>query len=289
VSNRLVRLINLTLVSSALCSLTIGYASGQTPLALSFSAPINMLVGEGPAGIVAADLNSDGKLDLVTVNSTGSNVSVLLGDGDGTFQAAVNDPVVTSPFTILAGDFDGDGRTDIAVLNWDFSTSPAISVLLGNGDGTFQAGKVTHVLTSQFPPTGFTAGDFNHDGKLDLALGIAGPQAGAFAVAILPGNGDGTFGAPVDSSLTDQPGSIQSADFNGDGKLDLLVTNISTSFSVLLGNGDGTFQAQLNFSPVMAEFSLIGSAAIADFNHDGRLDVVFCGNSTRDLGTSGQR
>ena len=95
------------------------------------------------------------------------------------------------------------------------------------------------------------------------------------------GNGDGTFGTPVDTTLAAQPGTIQSADFNGDGKLDLLVTNLSTSVSVLLGNGDGTFQAALNSTPVMADFSSIGSAAIADFNHDGRLDVVFCGISTQ--------
>jgi hypothetical protein len=239
-----------------------------------------MLVGQVPYGIVAADLNADDKLDLITVNSVGNNVSVLLGIGDGTFQAAVNYPAITNPTAIITGDFNGDGKVDVAVINLASSTSPSVAILLGNGDGTFQPPTPTQVLGG-LSNAGLIAGDFNHDGKLDLVVPITGPQIGVYSVAVLPGKGDGTFNAPVYTGLSGQPGSIQSADFNGDGKPDLLVTNLSTTVSVLLGNADGTFQAALNSSPVMADFTFIGSAAIADFNHDGRLDVVFCGDSSQ--------
>ena len=138
-TNRLAQAIHRVLGSSFLFLLALGHASGQAPPAVSFSAPIDMLVGEGPAGIVAIDLNSDNKLDLVTVNGTGSNVSVLLGNGDGTFQAAVNFPVFPEPNSIITGDFDGDGRVDVAVFNVLSSSSPAVSILLGNGDGTLSA------------------------------------------------------------------------------------------------------------------------------------------------------
>jgi hypothetical protein len=165
----------------------------------------------------------------------------------------VNYPVVSSPIEVVTGDFNGDGKVDIAVLGRS-SSSTAVSILLGNRNGTFQPQKITPVLTSAALRAGFVAGDFNHDGKLDLATPIEGPQVGVFSVAMLPGNGDGTFGTPIDSGLTTQPSSIQSADFNGDGKLDLLV--FSVGFSVLLGNGDGTFQPPLNSSTAVVTSGL---------------------------------
>jgi hypothetical protein len=279
-TNRLAQVIHRVLGSSLLFFVALGHASGQAPPPVSFSAPVDMLVGQGPVGVVSTDLNSDDKLDLITVNNVGSNVSVLLGNGDGTFQAAVNYPVLPTPTAIVTGDFDGDARVDVAVFNVGSTSSPSVSILLGNGDGTLQPPIRTQILGA-LSSAEFVAGDFNHDGKLDLAVAAMGPQIGLFSVALLQGKGDGTFNAPVYMGLSVQPQSIQSADFNGDGKLDLLVTSFATTtVAVLLGNGDGTFQPPLNSSPVMADFSSIGSAAIADFNHDGRLDVVFCGSSS---------
>jgi len=135
--------------------------------------------------------------------------------------------------TVVA-DFNGDGKPDIAVaiLNQGFE------IPLGNGDGTFQALPPVNLGSNGFYTNSLTVGDFNGDGKADLAVTDEGDQ-----VAILLGNGDGTFQPPVNYTAGSLPSSVTAADFNGDGKLDLVVTNYdSKSVSVLLGNGDGTFQ-----------------------------------------------
>jgi hypothetical protein len=274
--NRLARVIHLSLVSSALCLLALGHAWGQTPPPVSFAAPIDIVPGQGAVALATADLNSDGELDLITVNR-GSTVSVLLGNGDGTFQAAINYSLLPTPSAIVTGDFNGDGRVDVAVFTVASSAPPFISILLGNGDGTLQP-PIRIDISGALSSAEFVVGDFNHDGKLDLAVVVMGPQSGVYSIAVLPGKGDGTFNAPVYTVLTGSPHSIQSADFNGDGKLDLLVSSVG--FSVLLGNGDGTFQPPLNSSTAVDNFGAIFSVAIGDFNRDGRPDAILCVGET---------
>jgi hypothetical protein len=259
----------------------VAQAVGQTPPSVDFVARRDFAVGQSPSGVATpaianADLNSDGKLDLVTASNLSSDVSVLLGNGDGTFQPAVSYAVGASPMLLKIGDFNGDGKLDILVASQSGSKVAivSVSVLLGNGDGTFQPQKVTNIANSNC--LCLAVGDFNGDGKLDLAIPVSVPQLGYSAMAVMLGNGDGTF----QSAITANPGpfptpnQLEATDINGDGKPDLLAGNAGTvgpGIAVLLGNGDGTFQQPKN-TPVATGVTLF---AMADFNGDGKLDVVF--------------
>src|SRR5437879_3689880 len=143
-------------------------------------------VGGLPVAAVAADFNSDGKMDVVVANTFTTTVSVLLGLGDGSFKPQVTYGVVQHPNSVAAGDFNGDGKLDLAV-----GLLQGLAILFGNGDGTFQAAMVT---TNQ--GVGFLCtADLNHDGKLDLIYLASG------GVTVQLGNGDGTFQSPTSSSV----------------------------------------------------------------------------------------
>jgi uncharacterized repeat protein (TIGR01451 family) len=220
------------------------------------------LAGSGPYTEVTADFNADGKLDLAVVNRNANTVSIMLGNGDGTFQGHVDYPVGSGPDSIVVGDFNGDGKLDLAV-SCDVNTN-TVSVLLGNGDGTFQS----HV---DYPvgnlPFSVTTGDFNGDGRLDLAVTNGTDNT----VSILLGNGDGTFQNHVDYPVGIFPTSVAVGDFNNDGQLDLVVTNSADgTASVLLGNGDGTFQQHVDSPAGTNPRSVIPT----DFNGDGKLDLA---------------
>jgi len=245
--------------------------------------PLRVLIGNGdgtfqPAvaydtgtngnanSVVIADVNGDHKPDLVVVNTF--EVSVLLGNGDGTFQAAVTyNPGVGPAFLNSAAvvDVNGDDKPDLIVSA--IGIYKGVVVMLGNGDGTFQAGE-----TYGFEESHWNAvGDVNGDGKLDVAF-VDNHNDPNFQVGLILGNGDGTFRS---GQTYDTGGEfalkIVMADVNGDGNLDLLVTNLfSDSVSVLFGNGDGTFQ-----SPLISQSggSVLG-IAVADLNGDGKPDLV---------------
>jgi len=232
----------------------------STTIALA-TASAGTYPGIFPSPVTVGDFNRDGKLDLAVGNTSPNSVSVLLGNGDGTFQAAVNYGTGSGPMTVAVGDFNGDGKLDLVTAN---SSSNNVSVLLGNGDGTFQAA----VNYGSVPePFAIATGDFNHDGKLDLAVtsDIGG------SVSVLLGKGDGTFQAPVNYSVGLTATSLAAGDFNGDGRLDLAVaTDSSNNVSVLLGNGDGTFQPAVNYGVGVSPRAL----ALGDFNGDGKIDLV---------------
>ena len=183
---------------------------------LSFSAPVDYAVGTSSHAVVTADFNNDGHLDLATANydcnADVGNVSVLLGNGNGTFQAARNYTNGSAPESIVAGDFNGDGKLDLVTgdLDNDFGT---IGVLLGNGDGTFQW--VQEIGFGQNTTRAVAVGDFNADGKLDVAA--TGHSSNSFfnEVDVLLGHGDGTFA--VRSTYHELSGD--SNRFHRDGRL----------------------------------------------------------------------
>ena len=221
--------------------------------------------GTTPMSVVTGDFNGDGKLDLAVANANASNVTILLGKGDGTFTPAASSPRTGCiPYAIAVGDFNGDGKLDLATAN---GGSDNVTILLGNGDGTLTPAAESPAAGSV--PWALAVGDLNGDGKLDMAV------ANQFSnnVTILLGSGDGTFTPAAASPATGpQPTGIAVGDFNADGKLDLAVTNeLGDNLTILLGNGDGTF-TPAPASP-LAGFDPRG-LAVGDFNGDGKLDLA---------------
>jgi hypothetical protein len=260
--------------------------------------------------VAVADVNGDGKPDLLVtsfcVNSSNCDdgaVAVLLGNGDGTFQAAVtysSGAEVTD--SIAVADVNGDGKPDLVLGNGCASSvncQGSVSVLLGNGDGTFQT-------AVSYPPGGLfshsvVVADVNGDGKPDLVVANQCDSSTSCAngtVGILLGNGDGTFQTAASYvSGAHNAFSVAVADVNGDGKPDLLVTNIlaiytspadlTGSVDVLMGNGDGTFNAAV---PYDSGGQLSYFVAVADVDGDGKPDLVvtnFCASGTINCGSSG--
>jgi hypothetical protein len=241
----------------------------------TFQAPRNYGVGSYPNSVAVGDLNGDGVPDLVVANGApfgGSpSVSVLLGNGDGTFQAARNYDAGQDPDSVALGDFNGDGKLDVVVINAGYGT---VSVLPGNGDGSLQAPRSYDVgiqVSSGLVSSSVAVADFNGDGALDLAVANAG---GGTNVSVRLNNGDGTFQAlpKYDTGLAG-PSAMVAGDFNGDGIPDIALASTS-SVIVLLGNGDGSFQAPLLSDLGGPAFGPTIVLTVGDFNGDGKLDLV---------------
>ncbi len=225
----------------------------QSPVGYSVGGPNSQ-----PVWVAVGDFNGDGKPDMVSANSGTGDVSVLLGNGDGTFQPAARYAVLPagySPNRVVVGDFNGDGNEDVVV------TSSSIYVLLGRGDGTFQTPQVTAVNIYDLK-----VADIDRDGQLDL-IGI-----GNNGLSVLLGNGDGTFQAPLSVGITGlQAGFWALADLDRDGKLDLVVGSSGTAVTVALGIGDGSFQLPVSYPITITNVSAL---TVGDFNGDGKPDVV---------------
>ncbi len=262
----------------------------------TFQSPVSYDSGGGYGyAVFVADVNGDGKPDIITGNgcakgtscSPEGSVGVLLGNGDGTFQPAVS--YSTGGYSlygssVAVADLRGKGKMDIVVANDNAST---VGVLLGKGDGTFAAA-VTYSSTGD-GATSVAVADVNGDGKPDLVVTNFCPSSGCGTsypypngvVAVLLGNGDGTFqnavayGAGGASSY-----GVALADVNGDGKTDILTANCGPescapysyggTVGVLLGNGDGTFQAATSYGAGNSPFAI----SVADTNGDGFPDAV---------------
>jgi hypothetical protein len=208
----------------------------------TFSAPTNFAVDEGPVSVAVGDFNGDGKLDLATANEgNGSrNVSILLGTGSGTFGAATSVTLGGNfPTSVAVGDFNGDGKLDLAVPITTFNgiVPVGVSILLGTGTGSFSAATTSAPVDSR--NQNVAVGDFNGDGKLDLAV------AGSDSSSILLGDGTGSFSAPTNVVVGGRYVAV--GDFNGDGKLDLAMVD-GNSLLISLGDGKGSFSAPTNFA-----------------------------------------
>ena len=288
-------------------SVLIGNGDGTFKPAVGYA---NNITGGGAPTLALADVNGDGKLDVIAdTTNTSENASfyITLGNGDGTFQQGI--PMSTpalcpggsgqGAYLMLVRDLNGDGKPDLVGVCDGGLHQTYVSVLLGKGDGTFGAATQFQSGTT---PVAVAAGDFNKDGKIDLAVVDNNPTP---EVSILLGNGNGTFQPPVAYSVFDSsfwqsyitqgffnqhapsPDTVVAGDFNGDGKLDLLVGDGSAwtyfcnpgcgssvasdnGVQLFLGNGDGTFQAEQSFLAGGQTTFL----AVADLNGDGAPDVA---------------
>ncbi|MEG4278409.1 FG-GAP-like repeat-containing protein [Microcoleus sp. MON1_C1] len=249
-------------------SIALGDGTGQFGTATYFNTNSPTLLST--ESVAVGDFNKDGNFDLVTGNQATNNVSILLGNGDGTFGAATYFGVGSNPDTVTVADFNGDGNSDLATANLNSNNA---SILLGNGNGIFGAATNLSVGSS---PTYVAVGDFNKDGKSDLAA----TNFYSSSVSILLQNANGTFGAATNFTVGDQPYSIAIGDFNADNNPDLAASNYSSNnVSILLGTGTGSFSTATNFSVGLQPEDI----ASGDFNADGKLDLATANGSSSNV------
>jgi FG-GAP-like repeat/Abnormal spindle-like microcephaly-assoc'd, ASPM-SPD-2-Hydin/FG-GAP repeat len=221
--------------------------------------------------LAVGDFNGDGIPDVLEQGT--DTLLVLLGNGNGTFQPAISTTSNANLSPVVAGDVNGDGKADLLGL---FNNN--LVVYLSNGDGTFAAGVSYPVGNTSIGGEAITLGDFNGDGKVDVAVSLAGDNTAGQEVVFL-GNGNGRFQAGKTSTGVYFPESVVAGDFNGDGNLDLVISDGQactscppTATYILPGNGDGTFQAPATI------FSSSGTLVAGDVNGDGKIDLVLLGS-----------
>ncbi len=218
-------------------------------------------VGGNPAAIAVGDFNSDGKMDVVTANQGSNDISLLLGNGNGTFQQPMNFVVGKSPEAILAVDLNGDGKLDLVTANKSDNT---VSVLINMGFGFFRPARSFPAGTG---PVALAYGDFNGDHHVDLAVA----DNGSSTVTLLMGDGTGNFTSGGTVGVGGNPTSVAVADFNDDGKPN--IATVSGGFGHLdinLNNGDGTFASPVNYATGFCANTVV----VGDFNNDGQPDLA---------------
>jgi hypothetical protein len=251
----------------------------------AFTLPFPAAGGAGgqPGAPVVGDFNNDGKQDIAINDAAGPFINIYLGKGDGTFTTGPSYATIYGTTDLAAADLDGDGNLDLVVGNGngglfgpDENSYGLFAVLMGNGDGTFQAAPsyaATTAAQSSVAPA-FAVGDFNGDGKPDI-LGISTTVQSGIpnpnGLELLTGDGKGNFtpGAPVAGG---SPTLVVAADMNGDKNLDAIVADNGSNVGIALGNGKGGFQAIHDYAVPNSE--TIQDLAVGDFNGDGKADVL---------------
>lgn len=245
---------------------------------VSFGAQIRSLSGTGIKALAQLDFNGDKNVDLISVNSTSNNISLLLGKGDGTFGPEQTFAVGTTPVALAIGDLNGDGCLDVVVANQD---SNNFSVLLCSkaipGCGGFQRQAIYDLGSS---PSSIALGDINNDGTLD----VVATNKGDNNVSLLLGNGDGTFKCQTTLSVGTAPCSVALGDLNSDLNLDIVTANGgSNNISILLGNGNGSFNRQINYaSPTMPCFVKLANLDGPCFPQN-KLDIIIADSASNEI------
>jgi hypothetical protein len=233
--------------------------------------------------LAVADFNGDGHPDILE-QGTGT-LLVLLGNGDGTFHPPISTASGATLSPVVAADLNGDGKADVIGVFVN-----TLYVYISNGDGTFASGVPYSLGTSSIESTVLTLGDFNGDKITDIAVStniVSGGNVLPGQELVFLGNGDGTFQAAIASTGIDYPTSAVAGDFNGDGKLDLMIFGStdalfsSTAVFLLLGNGNGTFQAPTPALPGFVGSVVVPAMVAADVSNDGKLDLIFNAGATQ--------
>lgn len=230
-------------------------------------------VGKNPTTITTGDLNHDSFTDLVTTNIASNTLSILLGNGDGTFKDQVQIHVCQEPRALVMGHFNQDDHADVALA---CSGGDEIALLLGHGNGKFEEGPHYPVHRT---PVALATDDVNGDRHPDLVVALRNDK-----IKIFLGTGTGEFRHGPQYEYGDTPTSVALSDLNGDGKLDLVVTNggpMSNAVSIWLGNGDGTFRDPKDYPTGKRPLGV----SFADFNNDRNRDLLVI-NGERDSFTT---
>ncbi|WP_426749703.1 FG-GAP-like repeat-containing protein [Myxococcus sp. Y35] len=231
---------------------------------IGLATPIHVPMGATLRGLAAGDFDGDGKMDLAGTRMSESAVATFLGAGDASFLKKGDFQVGADPEMVLTEDFNGDGALDLAVLN---TRGQTVSVLLGLGDGAFEPARTT--LTGA-GPWSMTTADFDGDGNRDLFTVNTSLSTGASTLSWLQGNGRGSF-TRRDFSLPFAALSVASADFDGDGHVDVaLPASLGYDFYIYMGAGDGSFREGYRYSAQNSPRQV----AAADLNNDGKSDLL---------------
>ena len=218
-------------------------------------------VGNTPRSVTAADVNGDGKVDLISADSGPDTLTVLTNNGSGVFTLSSSPGTGNQPFSVIGADVNGDGRVDLISANLAGSS---LTVLTNNGSGGFALSSSPGVGTQ---PQSVAAADVNGDGKVDLISANYDPDT----LTVLTNNGGGGFALSSSPGVGNGPVSVTAADVNGDGRVDLISANESAdALSVLINNGSGGFA--LSSSPGVGDGPY--SVTAADVNGDGKVDLI---------------
>jgi hypothetical protein len=260
---------------SSTIGIFLGFGNGTFLGQTTYPADIN----SAPVAIAIGDFNNDTQLDIVVANAGSDNIGIFLGYDNGTFASIITYSTGngSTPYSVAVGDFNNDNRLDIVVAN---SGTDNLGVFIGYGDSTFSI-MIPYSTGSLSEPSWVVVGDFNNDGRLDLAVANSGTDN----IGVHFGNGNGTFSnqTTFPTGSGSQPLFVVTNDFNNDNQLDIAIANSdSNSFGVLLGCANGTFFSQLNY--FIGNSSQPSSIAVGDFNNDSRLDIIITSPFTDNVG-----